>query len=347
MKILIEGGDLNPPYVEGTRNIAKMHWEGLLEAGHEVIVLSKRKEINTQIVYPKFEIVRGVKYYRWNNYFELLWALMRIKRENVDAVHIFAKGLRPINYLKLIKNIIKKKIVFTLLGYPFWDKYKKMNFNSFLKNIDLLTIPSKTIFEELNKKYDSKKMIFLRYGINTRRFVPLNKEDNKIKMVCLRIPEEALITAFNKLSAKNKNFELILNRTISSEIIKTNKNDNIKFIDSLPKIENLLGTADILIDLHSGDKFLPCASPPLLLIEAMSCGMKIISSDRKEITEVVENKKNGILIKKGTTNQILGAIKRIKNNNLLGKNARARIEKDYNLQDLNKKYLELYSLNSK
>ena len=78
MNILIEGGDLNPPFAEGTRNIALMHALELKRRGHNVVVLTKEKDIILKKKHPKYEEIYGIKFYRWGKYFDLFFTYRKI-----------------------------------------------------------------------------------------------------------------------------------------------------------------------------------------------------------------------------------------------------------------------------
>ena len=160
MNILIEGGDLNPPFVEGTRNIARMHFLELKKRGHKVIVLTKRKGIIDRKKHKKIEIIDGIKYYRWSNYLDLYFTYKKlIKEEKIDLIHIFAKGLRPPVYMRFLKSQ-KKPIVYTLLGNTFWIKRDRAIFPGFMNGVDLLVETSLPVYESFK---DKEKIKFMQY----------------------------------------------------------------------------------------------------------------------------------------------------------------------------------------
>ena len=110
MNILIEGGNLNP-VKEGTRNIAIAYARKLLERGHNVIILTRKKNQATGKTYKRFEIADGFKFYRWDNYFDLFFAYKKIiKNEKIDVLHIFARGARPQKYINFLKSFKKFRL---------------------------------------------------------------------------------------------------------------------------------------------------------------------------------------------------------------------------------------------
>ena len=74
MNILIEAGDINPFFNEGTKNIVLTHAKELVKRKHNIIILTRRKSKITQIKHPKrYERVDGIKFYRWDNYLDLIF----------------------------------------------------------------------------------------------------------------------------------------------------------------------------------------------------------------------------------------------------------------------------------
>ena len=116
-------------------------------------------------------------------------------------------------------------------------------------------------------------------------------------------------------------------------------------IEIIPKLKNsfeLFKDADLLIDLHPR-KLLECASPPKLILEAMSSKTIVVSSDIPEIKEIIKDNKNGFLIKTNSPKEISKKIKealKLKKN--IKENARKTILKNYDLERLIQRYEKLY-----
>ena len=345
MNILIEGGDLNPPFIEGTRNIARTYFKELQKSGHNVIVLTKRKGITSKRLHAKEEIVDGIKYYRWSNTIDLFFTYKKIVRaEKIDLIHIFAKGIRPPNYLRLLKHGNNIPIVLSSLGYPFWEEKDKKNFDKFLLLVDKLIITSKTVFENLYG-FDTKKIIYLPYGIDIEKFKPMPKKHDTTVILCLRKPSRELIDAYNE-TAKTAKTCLILSKIESgneiTNYIKETGTKNVSYVDFVDCVEDLINSADIVIELHPKAGFLDCASPPLILLEAMSCGKKIAATDINEVRDIIIDGKNGILMD-NTSKGIHAAIRKAISNNKTGLNARQTIVAEYDISKLIKKYELLYA----
>src|SRR3989344_2997776 len=168
MNILIEGGNLNS-IAEGTRNIALSYAKKFKERGHNVVVLTKQIDRIRNKRYGKFEIIDGIKFYRWFNYEDKLynflverngkvgrflykvcrimsyWGFYRTytkitKKEKIEVMNIFVKGFRPRVYLKFLDMFSNFPIIITLLGDPEFNmrKYNLKDINKFLGEVDLV-----------------------------------------------------------------------------------------------------------------------------------------------------------------------------------------------------------------
>lgn len=346
MNILIEGGRLNPINKgEGTRNITLSYAKKLTEKGHKVIILTRKKDKDNTL-HKNFEIYDGIKFYRWSNYFNLFFIFKKIaNEEKIDIINIFAKGARPSFYIDFIKKIIKKPIVFNLLGYPFTKKYK--NFKKTLSNfkkIDKVLISSKTIYN-LFLRFGLKNLEYLPYGIDINKFFPEKRQasENKTIFLCLRNPEHNMLKAIEKLN-KEINLTLILNDKNKVKNIKIIKefDINFKLIGHLKNLPRLFRNSDIILELHKKEGYVGSASPPLIILEAMACGANVLATKKPEIEEVIIDGKNGFLIEKNKTDEIYNKIKEIlKSKKDINKQARKSILVNYNLDEIIKDYLEI------
>jgi hypothetical protein len=284
MNILIEGGDLNPPFSEGTRNIARTHWQELIKRGHNVIILTRRKDSILGKNHKREEVVGGVKYYRWSNYLGLLLALYKIRRkEKVDVIHIFARGLRPTIYLKILKKMLKKPILFSLLGYAFDSFANIMKFKKFLGELDYLAISSKAVFDKLRGISENNKMHYQIYGINLTN----NKKVKGIKNIFIsRFVNLKLLEVLKKVSSNN-NIKIIFNeknlKPMEKRYIQENF-FNFSFLDKTDDMVKNLAKTNLMIDLQiKNGEFIQSASPPLLILEALALGIRVISINPKEL----------------------------------------------------------------
>jgi len=119
-------------------------------------------------------------------------------------------------------------------------------------------------------------------------------------------------------------------------------NERIFFIEKTHKIEKYYQTADIFV-LPSLREGLPNA-----LLEAMACGLPVIFSRLRGITDwVVEEGVNGLLVEPGIRDDLGKAIKRILSDAVLaeslGLQARETILDNFSINKVAESYLQLYS----
>ncbi|HKZ33973.1 MAG TPA: glycosyltransferase family 4 protein [Candidatus Nanoarchaeia archaeon] len=343
MNILIEGGDLNPPFAEGTRNIALMHALELKRRGHNVVVLTKEKDIILKKKHPKYEEIYGIKFYRWGKYFDLFFTYRKIvKIEKIDLVHIFVKGIRPSAYINFIKMGGGKRIpvIFSLLGWP-GGNYKPLN------EADKVIITSKSLYKVISLK----NSVHIPYGLDLGRFSFSRKKNKDI--LCLRFPPVPLLRAFRKLELKIPGVKLILNkknidnRPETRIILKDLGIKNAIELGHVNRMEDLLKKSKIILDLHYGkdlhlSQFLRCASPPLIILESMACGVIVISNNIPEIREIIDDNKTGILLKTEDEAEIYKILLKAIKNKRIQTIARKEVVNKFDIRKVVIKYEEEY-----
>jgi len=355
INILIEGGDVNPHFAEGTKNIIITHAKELSKRGHNVVILTRRKSKVTNIKHSKKYLeVDGIKFYRWDNYVDLFFRYGQIiKKEKIDLIHIFSKGLRPYFYIKILKGLMKKPIIFSSVGFPYSKIYNKNRFIKLIRKVDLMIMTSKYIFDEI-KEIREENCIYLPYGVDLDIFKKREKRNNSKeskrikKIIYLRIPSASLLNAFKKIKDEIKDVRFSFNKSLIEKSTRLknfiDKNgDNIEIIPLLKNTSELFNNSDIVIDIHNNKKYLECASPPLLILEAMACETIVISTNMGEISEFIEDNKNGFLVKNNGSEEIVFTIKKALNaKKSVGKNARKTILEKYDIKKLILKYEEIY-----
>ncbi len=342
MNILFEGGRLNPiDKGEGTRNIALSYAKKLKEEGHNVVIITRRRNKNKTLS-KKFETYEGIKFYRWTNSLHLLYLLKKIiNKEKIDTINIFAKGSRPVSFMFYLKYFIRKPIIFNLFGCPFSKKYNNKSRNILALSLaNKVLVSSKTICNLLKK--DLKNIEYLPYGIDTKKFSPLKKTQNKKKIIlCMRPPTESLFKAVENIS-KDQPLLLLLNKERKGKTFINFKNFkiNVEFIGYEKNVSKIFNKADLCVDLQSKKEFIKSASPPLMILESMSCGVPILSTKIPEIEEIISDKIDGFLIKENNTTSLECKIRKALKDKKVSNRARKTILERYNLDKLIKKFLE-------
>jgi len=103
----------------------------------------------------------------------------------------------------------------------------------------------------------------------------------------------------------------------------------------------------ILVDFHTSMLYkwsiLICASPPLLILEAMSHKMGVLSNDLPEIREVITNDVTGILLKQENSSQIYVALKKLLDNDEICSKAKQDAESRFDIKWVMPDYEKLYA----
>ena len=113
---------------------------------------------------------------------------------------------------------------------------------------------------------------------------------------------------------------------------------SVQFIGAVEneRVRQLLGQTDLLA--------LPCRTDargdrdgiPVVLMEAMACGVPVISGDLPAIRELIEHDVSGLLVDGTSEKEITGALKRladgVEERRRLGRGGRARVEEEFALE---------------
>lgn len=202
------------------------------------------------------------------------------------------------------------------LGYSGW--LRKYLTRKVVKDADIVT----TVTNHLSKAMKGHKLINKDYRIiynvvDTDVFKPVIKEKNQIKKIihisCFEEKSKNLtgiIRTFHQLSLIRKDFQLEMvgeghDREMAIEYAKK-LGVYQKFIFFPGLIEgkdlaNKLAHSDFLIQFSHYENL------PVVINEAMSCGLPIISSDVGGIREVLTSEK-GILVEKGNEDEFKNAL---------------------------------------
>jgi len=121
-----------------------------------------------------------------------------------------------------------------------------------------------------------------------------------------------------------------------------NIEDRVTFTGSRDDIPDILAATDISV---------LCSHPvvetfPLTVLEAMACGLPVISTDVGSVSEIITDRENGILIPSGDTEGLADAILELGSDRYLrqrlGENAREKAAGSFSTEEMVEKYIAVF-----
>lgn len=331
--------------------------------GHEVLIFSSNLEKGTNNKVELKDQISGIQIKRYptkNSYSENVkfWfskkTLIDIKNYNPDIIitHLLHPHSEKLSKkIPLLKKLNPDLKVFLVTHAPFNVKRKfplniltkihrtffKINYKYFNK---IIAITNWEIPYLINLKIPKSKILYLPNGIPEEFFIKKNlKPQNDVLFLGRIAPVkniELLIESAKKLP--NISFSVVGPKE-EKYFEKLNKlSKGIKNINFYPPITNLHEKIK-LIDNHK-IFVLPSSreAMPQVLIEAMSRGKIVISSNTEGGKEIIKNNFNGFLFNINDSNSLTNLItKNINGNSKIQKNAIISSEK-YNWKNLIKLY---------
>lgn len=209
---------------------------------------------------------------------------------------------------------------------------------------------------------DPEKTIVLRNAVDIHRFKPVkniemrnkyNIKENEILIVFAGHLEPfkgifELLDAFYEIRKKNQNVKLVVigggqsEKEVKEIVSKYNLNGHITFTGKISPdtIQNFYQMADIFT-LPSYTEGLP-----LVVVEAMACGLPIVASCVGGIPEIVKNNENGFLIPPRNKEKLAQKLDILINNRELrekfGKKSVELIDNEFNIDKRVNKLINIY-----
>tara|TARA_Y100000741_G_scaffold365141_1_gene359627 strand:- start:6940 stop:7923 length:984 start_codon:yes stop_codon:yes gene_type:complete len=213
--------------------------------------------------------------------------------ENIDIIHsLSGPTFKTFIYIFLIKKMLKKtpKSIISMI-HPHWNFLSHLSF-LFFRPDSIMTFSSK--WDLFFKKYEIPKSSFSVMGFDPTKFFKVDNNSKKLLRKKLNLPLNKKIIlhvghlnmgrnlqVFNFLKKDKSLYPIIIGSTTVShdnDLVVELKNNNINIIDTyLPRIDEYYKAADCYIFPTINPR--SCIQVPLSVIEALACGVPIISSE--------------------------------------------------------------------
>lgn len=270
------------------------------------------------------------------------------------AKHIIlpVTACRNIVYYLLVLKLLRKNLIFHSAWPYYGERYvvepkiwNRYFWRLFFKNIKAI---GNTERAAKGLRNIGARAYYIPHSVDTSLFKP-NKKNNKKPVVLTvgRLTEAKGIKPILKLANmfKDKAEFVIAGSGPLEQEIKNNK--NVRFLGAIDygkKLAEVYNNADIFI-LNSYKTKDWEEIFGRVLIEAMSSGLAIISTDCIGPKEIIRDGENGILIEQNNDKQLLDKLKILLNDkNLreeLGRKSREVALKEYDLKKVSEKWLEV------
>jgi glycosyltransferase involved in cell wall biosynthesis len=350
-----------PPYLAGTGNVCYQNSIGLANLGHEVTVYTSNYPKGS-FNYPKKITVKRLNYlFRIGNA-PCLLQLCTLKKFDIIHLHypcffgaefiyfnhllrkskyvityqndVISEGVRGL-FFRIHKNTLMKlilnraeKIVVSSLDY---------SNNSFLSEMcdknpeKIVEIPNGVDVNKFNPTNDGSR-IKIKYGIEDKKiilFVGALDKPHFFKGV------DVLLESFKKIANPKYHMLIVGDGDLKEDYLAHAKNSSI---DSQVTFAGRVSEEDLPFYYAASDvTVLPSTTMGeafgLVLLEAMATGKPVIASNLPGVRSVVDDGKNGYLVKPGDSDDLAYKIDSILQNESVGSkfglNGRNKVEEKY------------------
>lgn len=334
-----------PPQVGGVATYAKQLEDTLVEKGHNVYILTYKQDVKTEpnVFMAKginIPLLRGISFIV-SSYF----LLNRIVEEyDIDIIH--ANYLLPPGLVSILNKSPAKKVI-TVHGSDINilpnNKIIKPILKYVLKKSDALYFVGENLKQkaiELNVTDVEKKAVITPNTVNTNKFKPLNEE----KKLLTNYSQPIIVFIGNLVEQKGLKYLLEAKKLSKTEYslliygdgpekdfiekyIESNDLKNTYLMGKTTIPEKIIPESDIMV--------LPSVSEgaSIVALESMSCAKPLIATDTGNISTIITNNENGVIVPPKNPQLLQEAIDKLVLNEEkreeIGKNARELIKSKY------------------
>lgn len=284
-----------------------------------------------------------------------------IKEINPEIVHVWT--IRVCLYLNIIRLLVNFKYIISSIA----DANKDSIFISLLYKLtfplcDVITSNSQAGFDIRNAPF--RKSVVIYNGFNIDR-LNQNETGREIKNE-FNLQNSRVITMVARMEP-SKDFKMFLDvakimSTIRNDVVfmlvgkgsmekelkeysHNNDINNVVFCGFRTDVEAIYKASDVAVLCTNSDVHAEGISNSIM--EAMACGVPVIATSGGGTDEIIKNNYNGCLVAPKDVNKMCEYINSLLNNNgkkeQLSENALTTIRKDFTMDKMLKRFLELYN----
>ena len=241
--------------------------------------------------------------------------------------------------------------------------------NAILKNADGFSAISPEIASEwTSSRVPLNKIHLIPNAVDIKLFTPANAKQKSLLRQKLNLPQDAIIAIYtgrlvsykglplllkvwDEIRCRRENVLLLLagtggldihncETTLHDHVNSAGLEKNVWFLGSVQNIPEYLQAADLFVFPTENDAF------PSSLIEAMSCGLPIVTTPVGAIKTFVAHQETGLIVQPGNHLQLYEALVAIISDKTLasrlGQAGRQVVEERYSVGNTVEKYLSLF-----
>lgn len=241
--------------------------------------------------------------------------------------------------------------------------------NAILKKAQAFSAISPEIASEWTASgIPENKICLIPNSVDTTRFVPVESEQKALLRKKLNLPPTDIIAIYtgrlvsykglplllkvwNELRSKHENTLLTLagsggldihncEAELREYVISAGLENDILFLGTVQNVPEYLQASDLFVFPTENDAF------PSSIIEAMACGLPVVTTPVGAIKTIISQEKNGLLVQPGNFQQLYEALDVMVSDQVLasrlGQAAVLTVQDQYSAGNVTKKYLSLF-----
>lgn len=240
----------------------------------------------------------------------------------------------------------KKNLLSRFFRYVNFSDFIQFNKQKYFSKTDIkIILPSIWLKKEVlkNKNFKKKKIKVIRNPIDTSfwKITRSKKIKNKIKLLFVAVnpyrdPRKGFLSIYEELKKLDAEIYIIGANSVNIDLPKNFI--NLGYISNKIKLRKIYNSSDALIIPSKQDNL------PNVALEAMACGLPIVSSINSGLREIIKNNFNGKILKKFDLDNLQKTCNWLKKNREIKKKKLIRnfcINK-FSYTTISKNYLKFY-----